>query len=290
MIPTLAALAGLTATALVPLTAGARPATSIGGSAACDAAFHGGGLDAYGLTAGQRLVCFDTENPGGAVTIAVLDGFDGDSRLVGIDYRPADGVLYGLGDHGGVYTLDVDSATVSLVSRLSVPLEGARFDVDFNPTVDRLRIVSDSGQNLRANVDDGMTTVDGALNTVGPPVVSPITGVSGAAYTNNDADTATATTLFDISSTTDQVVIQAPANSGSLNPTGTLGVNASGGVGFDIYAFLDGSTAVGNEGFSVFSSRRASRLYGVDLLTGRASEVGAFPRQVVDLAIPPAQG
>ena len=29
-----------------------------------------------------------------------------DAALVGIDYRPATGDLYGLGDQGGVYVLD----------------------------------------------------------------------------------------------------------------------------------------------------------------------------------------
>ena len=106
---------------------------------------------------------------------------------------------------------------------------GNPFGVDFNPTVDSLRIVSDTGQNLRADVTTGTTLVDGSLNYPQTPPAPPIiaTGVTGVAYTNNDADTNTATTLYDFDSNLDQVAIQAPANSGSLSPTGTLRTDAS---------------------------------------------------------------
>ena len=77
-------------------------------------------------------------------------------------------------------------------------------------------MVSDTGQNLRVNVDTGVATVDLALS--GP-------GVAGAGYTNNDADPNTATTLYDIDTATDQVSIQAPPNNGNLNPIGRLGVD-----------------------------------------------------------------
>jgi hypothetical protein len=52
-----------------------------------------------------------------------------------------------------------------------------------------------------------------------PPATGPARGVT-AAYTNNDLNADTATTLFDINTTTDQVVIQSPANNGTLAPTG----------------------------------------------------------------------
>jgi hypothetical protein len=45
-------------------------------------------------------------------------------------------------------------------------------------------------------------------------------GVTAAAYTNNDLNGDTATTLFDIDPINDQVAIQAPPNNGTLNPTG----------------------------------------------------------------------
>jgi hypothetical protein len=60
-------------------------------------------------------------------------------------------------------------------------------------------------------------------------------GVTGAAYTNNDADPNTGTTLFDIDSTLDQVSIQSRPASGQLAATGKLGVDTGPAVGSDIY-------------------------------------------------------
>jgi hypothetical protein len=186
-----------------------------------------------------------------------------------------------------VYIVDPSSAEASLRARLNVALQGTQFGVDFNPTVDRLRIVSDTGQNLRANVADGTTTVDGPLNYLGPPPVSPALGVTGVAYTNNDADPNTATTLFDIDTSLDQIAVQAPPNAGTLNPTGKLGVDASSPVGFDIYSSIDSTgTTVDNDAFASLTTSSGSAFYSIDPLTGRASRVGSFRVPVVDIAIP----
>jgi hypothetical protein len=155
--------------------------------------FRLGGLEVVGLTANQRLVCFGEGVPSLARDIGAITNLSGDARIVGIDFRPATGELYGLGNAGGIYTIDVGTGEATFKSQLNVVLDGTIFDVDFNPTVDRLRIISDLGQNLRANVDTGMTPED--LDLVYPaPTPTPGTGVTGAAYTNNDLDATTATT------------------------------------------------------------------------------------------------
>ena len=175
-------------------------------------------LQVVGLVADGTLVCFRDDRPGRAVTIGEVFGLVQDTAIVGIDYRPANNLLYGLGSAGGVYTIDPDTAEAKLATRLNKPLEGTFFGVDFNPTVDRLRIVSDTGQNLRTNVDDGTTTEDSDLNIPGPTPVNPALGVTAVGYTNNDADPNTATTLFDIDTTSDNTVIQAPPNAGLAQP------------------------------------------------------------------------
>jgi hypothetical protein len=244
-------------------------------------------LDVVGLTADGKLVCFEDDKPRDADRIGTVSGLQTDTKLVGIDFRPATGDLYGLGDAGGVYVVDPSSAEASLRGRLNVALQGTQFGVDFNPTVDRLRIVSDTGQNLRANVVDGTTTVDGPLNYLGPPPVNPALGVTGVAYTNNDADPNTATTLFDIDTSLDQVAVQAPPNAGTLNPTGKLLVDASSPVGFDIYSSIDSTgTTVDNDAFASLTTSSGSAFYSIDPLTGRASKVGSFRVSVVDIAIP----
>ncbi|MGW1774875.1 DUF4394 domain-containing protein [Streptomyces sp. NPDC002104] len=250
---------------------------------------HGrGGLKVTGLTDDQRLVSFRTGDPDRVSTVGTVTGLTGDTTLVGIDYRVQDGLLYGVGNAGGVYTLDAVSAAATKVSQLSIALQGSAFGVDFNPAADRLRVISDTGQNLRHNVNaaTGGTLADSVLTT--PPATTPSLGVTGAAYTNNDLDAATGTSLFDIDTTGDRVVLQSPANSGTLAPTGNLGVDAGPSAGFDIYFSPKDGT---NQGFAALSSSGSYRFYKVNPLTGKAQDAGAFPadRQVVDVALPLSQ-
>ena len=232
-----------------------------------------------GLTADQRLICFNERRPQKARDIGYVAGMSGDTRLVGIDFRVQDGMLYGVGDAGGVYQLDTTYATATLVNRLTVPLTGTSFGVDFNPAADRLRIVSDTGQNLRHDVNAGGTTIQDdpldypvptQLNSVGPTAL----GVTGSAYTNNDLSPDTATTLYALDTNLDQVAIQSPPNDGTLAATGKLGVDAQAQSGFDIYSQLRDGVTVGAAAFaSLTLERRQHGLlqgYVVDRQSGAA--------------------
>ncbi len=246
---------------------------------------RGGDLDVVAITADGRLIEFESDDPADADKVGRITGLVGDTAIVGIDYRPATGELIGLGNAGGVYAISDRNATATKKSQLSVALAGTSFGVDFNPTVDRLRIVSDAGQNLRANVDTGATLVDGTLSYAPPAAAS---GITGAAYTNNDADLNTATTLFDLDSAMDQIAVQSPANSGTLAPTGKLGVDTSPTVGFDIFSDTRNGTTAGVRAFaSLTTADGRSRFFRINLLQGRAREVGKFDRadRVTGIAI-----
>ncbi len=260
------ALAALVAATLIPATA-----------------FAGRTLQVFGLTDDQRLVRFESDDPDDVDVIAAISLSGADGEIVGIDFRPQDGELYGVGDLGGIYTIDTGTAVGTLVSQLTVALEGTKFGVDFNPAADRLRVVSNTGQNLRHDVNaGGSTTADGVLAyTLGTPAV----GIGGVAYTNNDLDASTATTLFDIDSALDQVAIQAPANNGSLSPTGKLGRDASDDIGFDIYSGVRGGIARFNLGLAVLTADGVTRLFTVQLLTGTVSGRGRVELPVVDIAV-----
>jgi hypothetical protein len=241
-------------------------------------------LNVVGLTADGRVVCFDERRPGEARSVGAVSGLkDNDTALVGIDYRPATGELIGLGNGGGVYSIDPTTAAATKKSQLNTALSGASFGADFNPTVDRLRVVSDTGQNLRVNVDTGEATTDAGLNYSAGMVA---TGVVGAAYTNNDADPSTGTTLFDIDANLDQVVIQAPPNAGSLNVTGKLGVDTVTAVGFDIHSTVRDGTTVDVRALASLTTGSQSGLYEINLLTGKAASRGSFAAAVIDIAIP----
>lgn len=240
----------------------------------------------------QRMLRFKTDQPEQARVLSRVSGLVGDNQLVGIDYRVQDGKLYGVGNSGGIYTLRPFTGKATKVSQLSVALDGRRFGVDFNPAADRLRIVSDTGQNLRHDVNSGgVTTVDGPLAypaTTTTPAV-PGAGVTAAAYTNNDLDVSTSTTLFDIDTMLDQVVIQSPANSGQLAATGKLLVDSGSKAGLDIYSRLnDAGRTTGVSAFAVLRVDEGQRLYSIRLLNGAATELGVFKdgQRVVDLALP----
>ncbi len=244
-------------------------------------------LTIVGLTSDARLVCFADGNADKAVDIGPVTGLLApDTRLVGIDFRVQDGKLYGVGDGGGVYTLDPSSGAATLVNMLTVALEGTSFGVDFNPAADRLRIVSDTGQNLRHNVNaGGVTLEDGDLNyTAGVTAL----GVAAAGYTNNDLAASTGTTLFDVDATLDQVALQVPPNNGTLTATGKLGLDVTS-AGFDVFSAVVDGVTVDNLGFAVLNSGLGIGFYTVDLLTGTATFVDPFTTPVVDIAVPLAR-
>jgi Domain of unknown function (DUF4394) len=256
-------------------------------------------LQVVGLTTDGRLVRFDSDTPGRTRNIGKATGLVGDQSLVGVDYRVQDGRLYGVGNAGGSYILSSADARATRVGQLTVALSGTSFGVDFNPAANRLRVVSNTGQNLRHNLDDatatapplaGMTVMDGNLTV--PPSTTPVLGIAGAAYTNNDLDPNTVTTLFDLDTAADQVVVQSPANGGQLAPTGKLLVDAGPVAGFDIYSRQVFGTTQGNRGFASIPVLGRDGFYEVNLLTGQAGRIGSFraSAQVADIAIPLDQG
>jgi hypothetical protein len=195
--------------------------------------------------------------------------------------------LYLVGNKGGIYTVQIPPAVpnplVTKVSQLSVPLQGTNFGVDFNPAADRLRIISDTGQNLAHNLANSSTATNTPLTTDGATTH----GVTGAAYTNNDLNSATATTLFDINTTSDQVVIQSPPANGLLVPTGSLGFDAGVNAGFDIFSDLSAGKTISNTAFATLTPAGASTstFYTVDVLTGATTSVDQFPIAITDVAV-----
>jgi hypothetical protein len=252
-------------------------------------------LTVFGLTSDQRLVTFKECQPSRLKEVGPIAGLqDDDTTLVGIDFRVQDGELYGLGDGGGIYTIDTSTAAAFKVTELTVDLQGAAFGVDFNPAANALRIISDTGQNLRhpfAGPLQFQTQTDMPLNyTPGTNA----TGVTGAAYTNNDLDANTGTTLFDVDTTLDQVSIQSPPNNGSLVATGLLTIDADTPVGFDNYTQLRKGVAVANHAFATLVVGGSTGFYRVNLLAGTAILIDNFSRDktddfgnpVIDIAIP----
>jgi hypothetical protein len=217
----------------------------------------------YGVSTANQLVRFDSAAPGTVTNIGTISGLQAGENVLAIDFRPANGQLYGLGSTSRIYTISTVSGSATAIGAAGAfTLTGTDFGFDFNPTVDRIRVVSNAGQNLRLNPDTGaIAATDTNLNP-GTPVVS------AAAYTNNFAG-ATTTTLYVIDSGNDTLYIQNPPNNGTLVAVGALGVDASNINGFDI-------ATIGGTAFASLNVGGTSRLYTINLTTGTATQVAAI--------------
>ncbi len=219
----------------------------------------------FGLTDENDLVSFNLSDPTTLLSGGAITGLGGQD-LVGIDFRPADGKLYGVGNFGGIFTINTTTFAATQVSTLNVQLSGSRYGVDFNPVPDRLRIISDTDQNLRVNVATGVAIVDGTIN--GPAN----SNLTSAAYTNSDNDPATGTTLYAINPNglggNADLLMSTNPNAGSYVRVGSLGFGTSSLSGFDILGSSTAYAILQNDASGV------SRLYSINLATGLATAVG----------------
>lgn len=228
----------------------------------------------YGVTDRNHLVLTTSDAPGAVVSDITLRGLGADERVVGLDVRPSDDVLYGVTNaNRGVQINPVTGAVRPAFGPFSPALNGASFGVDFNPQANALRITSDADQNLRIT-SAGATVNDGALAY--PDGVNP--AVTAVAYTNN-VPGATSTTLYGIDTGRDALVKIDPPNAGTVGVVGGLGADVGEPAGFDIaptgtaYAALKrGNAPVG--------------LNRIDLNTGAATEL----RQGVTVGLPAGSG
>ena len=228
------------------------------------------------LIGGDTIAMLDTaqKKATGVVKVSGLSG-----ALVGIDVRPADGLLYGLVDDGTVVTIAADGkATVK--SKLETMLaKGVAATVDFNPVADRLRVMGSDGMSLRANVDDGKVTKDGDHKYADADMhKGEKPNIVAGAYTHSVKGTKE-TALFNIDATIGGLVKQAPPNDGILSAIGKLGVKVDT-VAFDIWS--DGAGK--NEAWLM----SGDTLYSVDLATGKATEavkISGVAGVVKDIAI-----
>lgn len=214
------------------------------------------------LSGDNTLTMVDTATmkAGKAMKVTGING-----KIAGIDVRPADGMLYALATDGTIYTVDT-AGKATMKSKMDTVLAAdAMATVDFNPAADRLRVIGSDGTNLRVNVEDGKTTVDGKLKFAETDMhkgEAPM--IVAGAYTNSVKGTKE-TALYDIDGKIGGLIKQAPPNDGMLGAVGKLGVTAKA-IAFDIETGADGA----NTGWLLADGA----LHKVDLATGKATMVG----------------
>ncbi len=235
----------------------------------------------FGFTSTNFLFSVPSSAPGGTFSnLNQISGLATGSTLLDIDFRPANGLLYGLAQNGGaftLYTINTGTGAASVVTNLTgvTAAAGISYDIDFNPAANALRIVGSDGSNYRVPaasiLGTGATTVDTALNGAAT------TGILGVAYTNNTSPSAS-TTLYNIGSN-GQLYRQGAnpgngiagdpgnPNSGVLTSIGATGITGTE-LGFDISGFT-GNAYVSN----------GTNLYSINLSGGGAgttTNLGTF--------------
>lgn len=247
------------------------------------------------LTQKMELLTVNAGQPGNVLQRTAVTGLPAGETLVGMDYRIAKGVLFTLSSAGRLYTLDVPTGALKPVgSGPGAALQGSTFGVDFNPVADRVRVVSNTGHNLRLHPDTGaVAATDPALSYApGDAQAGQPPELVAAGYTYNKKDDKL-TTNYAIDRRAGMLVTQGtvegvqPAvspNTGQLRTVGPLGTGPLLDAALDI-ADVTGAafTAVRT------ASQPTTKLYTMDLSSGKAMLVGtvADGAAIVGLAVEP---
>ncbi|ODT56891.1 hypothetical protein ABS71_21105 [bacterium SCN 62-11] len=304
------------ATAVAP---GSAVITASGAGFTDNAAFTvtgaGTAVNLIGLNAtGTGLVRFTSTNPGAPTNVNITGVVAGDT-LVGIDVRPQNRVLYGLGRNSAtgtvrIYAINPDNGVANPVGDnpisftaadgvTPVPVTGTGFGFDFNPAVDRIRVTTNTSQNFRLNPSLG-TAVDGDTVAAGNQMDGATNGGStttdAAAYTNNQPNNGGITTLYTLDSVSRSLYIQSPPNNGTQTGVQaiTLGGNPltfSAANGFDIPAGVNAAASnvapASGSGLAALTVGGSSNLYSINLLNGQATLLGILNTNLSGLTILP---
>ncbi len=241
----------------------------------------------YGLSTNNTLVPFTTDSTNVGAVLPVT-GLGGGETIVGIDFRPFNGLLHALtrdaANVGRLYTVNPLSGAATALTLAGAPLTLTNsVGMDFNPVavsgVNALRIVTGADQNYRLTFSGSTATV-----IVDLPINPGSADLTAAGYVNNrgglpGAGGVGGTTLYVVDSVTDTLFIQNPPNNGTLATPKPL-VHDVGAVGG-----LDILTTT-NRALALFGISGTNGLYEVDLVNGFANFIRPLPASLVDLAIP----
>lgn len=229
----------------------------------------------YGLSDNNQLIRYNATTAETPEATIAITGLGAGETILSIDFRPATGQLYGVGSSSRLYAINLTSgaATALGAAAFTPAISGSIVNIDFNPTVDRIRLVTNTGQNLRLHPETGAVAfTDGNINGGSNPAITSI------AYTNNFAGSS-ATDLFVIDGTTRKLYKQNPPNNGTLEEVGTINVNFTGQGGFDL---------VDTFALATFTVDGVRKLYNINTTNGTALFLVNIAANIKDIAIPTA--
>lgn len=248
----------------------------------------------WALTQDHQLMRFNSGQPRRILERKPVTGLGAGESLLGIDYRVSHGVLFALSNQGRLLTIDTATGAARQVGQPggAWPLNGKVYGFDFNPAVDRIRVVNEAGLNMRLHPETGaqVDSDSAAPGVQADPSLAYAPNdvnagkaprVTAAAYTYNTRDEKI-TTNYAIDEALGTLVTQGsiegvqPAvspNTGRLFTVGTLGLGPLSGVSFDI-SDVNNTPLVS----AVLAGQSTTRLYRLDLATGKATLLGTVDR------------
>lgn len=251
---------------------------------------------AFGLS-GTNLISFDTQNPNYIRTIYPITGVTAGQTIVGMDFRPANAMLYALGynsitNDAQLYTIVTTTGVATAVSAtpMQLMLGATNVGFDFNPTVDRIRVVSNNDANYRLNPITGVVAAtDSMLNFTTGDINFGVNPNAGSIAYSNSYNGATTTTLYNYDEALNVLTTQTPPNNGKLNTVGSSGImvnSTDATIDMDIY--YDGTTMTNTAYVAAnVNTETIDRLYTLNTTTGATTPVGkiGFGVAVKDIAI-----
>jgi hypothetical protein len=225
----------------------------------------------YAVDELNNLITFKSTAPGTTLSSVAISGLAG-SSILAMDIRVRDGLLYALTDNYEIYTINQATGVAKAFDTLA--LSGSNFAFDFNPTNANLRIVSNNNTNYVRNFANGALVTNPNV-AYGPGPLSGVDAdITSGAYTFNDNDPMTGTTLFVLDSRNDVLATQ-NAMTGVLTQVGALGFDVGARTSFDI---------VSKGGSNLGYVQSADWFYSVDLTSGALTRIGQTDRSLFALA------
>lgn len=258
------------------------------------------GRDAYAVTSTDTLIKFKTDNTSKIDGEVPITGLASGETLQQIDFRPSNGLLYGVTSLARIVTVDTGSGVATLVSNAAFTADTlANIAMDVNPQGDYLRVIA-----LDTTATGSATTpvffnaridpTTGAVTNNDSTTLSFKTNDTNAGETpsivaiahTNDRTNATSTTLYGLEFNTQSLVTI--ATSGVLTTIGPVGTSFSESAGFDIVRKRgDNDGDVGIPYVSLSQASGNAKFYDIDLSKGDASsssDIGSN-RQIRSIAV-----
>lgn len=247
----------------------------------------------YGLSNGN-LIAFNALSPGTLLINVPITGITSGQTISGMDYRPQTGQLYALGydasnGNAQLYTIVRTTGAATAVNNtpINLALGNGKIGFDFNPAVDRIRVVGSNNANYRLNpvtgaiaaTDLSLAFASGDVNFGTNPSVGTV------AYTNSYI-AATSTTLYNYDDSLNVLTTQLPPNNGTLNTVGASGISvnlADPSSDMDIYF---NSSIMQNVAYFAANTGASTidNFYSINLSTGAATSIGSIGVAVQDIA------